>query len=103
MSLQKRVDLFEGKPVELRMLDVKGLDDLEMKLQESVRSVQHERERKLEDEYKCRVCLDHRKNVYFVDGCDHVEICGECESTTEIKQCPRCATPYSKCKVLNLY
>ena len=54
-----------------------------------------------EDSKDCVICIDRLKNVVFIDGCRHLEICNKCESDMDLKHCPRCNCKYSKIKLID--
>lgn len=51
---------------------------------------------------RCVVCLNKKPNICFIDGCDHLVICDQCEKGLAVKACPRCTTPYNRFKRMRI-
>eukprot|EP01083_Nonionella_stella_P300240 1023877_1 len=102
-ELQNKLDLFQGKPQKLHTLNLDRLNDLEITLQSSLQKLHKARYRLLDIERLCSVCKDKRKNIAFLDGCEHVTVCGSCEKKLVVKRCPICQVSYSKTKTLHIW
>lgn len=79
-------------------LEMHELDRLKTDLAEGLDTVQKEQDTRA----KCSICYDKPKDIYFIDGCDHLVICSDCERGMVTKLCPQCAAPYTTCKQLRL-
>lgn len=79
-------------------LNQDDLHQLKVDLNEGLDIIQKERDTRS----KCVICYNNPKNIYFIDGCDHLVICARCESEMSSKVCPQCQTPYSLSKQLQL-
>lgn len=102
-ALQSELALFEGDQKQMDALNLKQLNELEVKLLNALRKTQQSREALMESNYKCIACTVRKKNISFVDGCNHVALCEECEAyPSRPKTCPICQMEYSQIKKLNL-
>ena len=101
-ELTQKLNLYNGQSEVINTLSIQQLDELEQTLMSSMKRLREARSRMLELERLCVACKDQKKNVLFVDGCDHIALCVECEKKLEPKKCPiqECQTPYSLTKAI---
>ena len=83
------------------------LDELETALQNKINELKSgieseikAREDWIDDNLNCIFCSENRKNI-IIEGCNHVDICDECESKLERKNCPRCGEPFKNVLKIN--
>ncbi len=62
-------------------------------LQGNIKSIKEAKERLLDDKLRCIACLKNQKNV-VIQGCNHFDLCHECEAKLPQKTCPRCQASY---------
>ena len=79
----------------------KELKIYEKKLLKRLKYV-HIHQQKLSDQkMKCIICKQRDKNV-ILNGCNHLDICSECEKRLAANLCPSCFTEYDEAFVINL-
>lgn len=94
---------YKENSIKYRLTRIHELNDeefhkLKNDINEGLETVQCEED----DRSKCAICKDNKKEIYFVDGCNHVVICGNCEQGMESKVCPRCDQPYTNAVRLDI-
>ena len=72
-----------------------------IELQHNLKKIQEAKDRLVESQLYCMICLKNKKNI-FIQGCNHFVICDECESKLESKVCPQCQLPFISCTKLNV-
>ena len=82
--------------------EIDDLSALKQAKQEDLKLIEDAEHELIQNTLKCVACMDMPKNVSFVDGCNHMALCADCEAKTENKACPLCQTPYTKTKRINL-
>ncbi len=70
-------------------------------LQNNIKSIKEAKERLLDDKLRCIACLKNQKNI-VIQGCNHFDLCDECESKLSQKTCPRCQASYNNIIKLNV-
>jgi len=101
-ALQRKVQDLEYKPSRIKAMDFEDLSSAKSKLQSTLKLIENAEKSLIERTLKCIICRHRQKNVYFVDGCDHVIVCDECESKMMTKQCPTCRKQYRQIKKISL-
>eukprot|EP01083_Nonionella_stella_P135522 412243_1 len=69
------------------------LDELEIKMQNNIKKIREAKDRLLEVKTRCIACLSNHKNI-VIEGCNHFDLCDECEQKLDPKLCPRCQLPF---------
>jgi len=102
ISLSQKLSLYNGQSEAINALSVKQLNGLEQTFMSTMKRLRESRNNLLELERLCVACKDRPKNVLFVDGCDHIALCVECEQQMTTKKCPiqDCQMPYSITKAI---
>ena len=90
------------KPDHVNAMSLEELSRLKTALFGKIKLIEETEKQLMDDTYKCVACTDSKKNISFIDGCDHVALCEGCESKMERKCCPICTIPYTNIKKLNL-
>ena len=70
------------------------LDELKLIFQNKLDEIQDAKERLLESERYCMICMDNRKNI-VIQGCNDFVLCDKCEQNLHPKICPQCQKPYT--------
>ena len=100
-KLRKKLGLYNGTSEVINTMNLEELNKLEVELQNGVKNMQSARQRLLVNEYKCIACYDNKKNVLFIDGCDHISYCDSCEKKNVApKTCPICQRPYTQTRII---
>ena len=90
----------------IEMLDLDELNQLKNDLHGGLEIVAEERDSRMRSENsECCICMENLKKlkaICFIDGCDHVVICSQCEKQMTPQLCPLCKAPYSKTKELRI-
>ena len=97
-----RLKLMKGRSDLVDTMSLQQLDELEKQLNKGLERVQDARTRIVVEDRQCIVCQDRNKCVCFIDGCNHVVLCLQCEMDLEPKACPLCSTAYTLTRKLNL-
>ena len=98
-NLRKFKEKSTGHRLErIHELKVDELNQLAHDLNAGLEDVQKERDTRR----KCVICLENLKNTYFIDGCDHIVLCSDCEGKMANKRCPVCRAPFSETKRLHI-
>ena len=78
-------------------LNEEKLSEYEIKFHEKYQKgliiIKQARERLLDHQLRCMICLTNRKNI-VIQGCNHFNLCDECVENLESKICPRCQRPF---------
>lgn len=99
-ELNGTVNLMNGTSQQINTLNLAELSGLENKLLNGIMNIQQAREHLL-DNNKCIACKDNKKNISFIDGCNHIALCGQCEVELQSKLCPICQAPYTNVRKMN--
>ena len=97
-----RLELAKGESDLVDTMSMDELNELEKQLNKGLERLQDARMRIVSEDRQCVVCQDRSKAVCFVDGCDHLVLCAQCEHALVPKACPLCNQGYSQVKVLNI-
>merc|ERR1712129_458047 len=98
-------DRLKQNDLESLRIDAMSLDELnklKTKLQCKIKTIEDAEKDLTDNTIKCIACQDNKKNIVFIDGCEHMVLCDECEEQITTKQCPLCAVKYTKIKKLNV-
>ena len=63
-------------------------------LQNNLKEIQDAKERLIENQFYCMICLQNKKNI-VIQGCQHFDLCNVCCDKLDKKVCPRCQAPFS--------
>ena len=89
----------------IETLDEEQLNELEIKLQErhqeNLKRIRDARDKLKDDKMRCMVCLKNQKDI-VIQGCNHFDLCNDCESKLDEKACPRCNQAYTDIIRLNV-
>jgi len=101
-SLEKRLAMMQSADkLVLETMTLEELDQAKANCRERIRLIEDAEKHYIDSNYKCVACLDRKRNVVFLDGCDHQSFCDRCESASKTKVCPICQTPYSNVRTLH--
>ena len=81
-------------------LNEEKLNELESKMMHNMKIIKERRERLMDDKLRCIICLENAKNIVIL-GCNHFDICNECEMNLQPKVCPRCQNTFTNVIRLN--
>merc|ERR1712228_870992 len=97
-ALQKKVDELEYKPERIKAMSLEELSKTKDRLLSKIKLVENAERLLMDNTLKCVICKENNKNISFMDGCDHVAVCNECESKMTNKCCPICRVRYTRTK-----
>ena len=101
-DLPRKVDELACKPARINAMSLEELKEIKVTLQSKIKLIEEAENLLMNNTLKCVACMDNKKNISFIDGCDHFVLCNECECKMETKLCPICSTQYTKIKRLNI-
>eukprot|EP01084_Bolivina_argentea_P264333 447723_1 len=88
--LKQKIESMDGNNMEhIDSFSEKKLNELESTYENKMKLIKEAKERLIENKVKCIACLTNPKNI-VIEGCNHFDLCDECESKLEKKICPRC-------------
>eukprot|EP01084_Bolivina_argentea_P177457 306867_1 len=100
-KLNRELEFLNGNSRKYDTLEIKELNELELKLHKAMNKIQKTRVRLIEHKFNCIVCLDKPKNI-LIEGCNHVVLCDHCEKKLNAKVCPMCQAPYRCVKKIHI-
>ena len=83
----------------IKSMTDEDLEQLQSELEEKLQKVKEEKERRFQTRAYCIICKSNIKNIGIL-GCNHLDLCQQCESKSSSKQCPRCMKHYQKIVVI---
>ena len=105
VTLRMQLTQIDIDTTNIDVLDEEELNELELKLQDKYQSnlqvIREARELLMDNKLRCSVCLTNQKNI-VIQGCNHLELCDECEGQLERKICPRCDKIFKDVIKLNM-
>lgn len=96
--LQYKRGTMDHRLARIHELNEEEMKQLKDNINEGLEKIQMEESVRL----NCVICMDRKPNICFMDGCEHFLICSVCESGLAQKMCPRCNTPYTRSKRLQM-
>eukprot|EP01083_Nonionella_stella_P146969 462973_1 len=99
-ELDKRLCLYQGISEEVDTLNLKQLVMLESRLQHGIKIIKEAKDRLLENQLLCMVCLKHQKSIVIQD-CGHFDLCSHCVQNLPSKKCPRCQNSFQNVIAVN--
>merc|ERR1719497_161783 len=81
-ALSKENDRVKQNDLESLRIDAMSLDELnklKTKLQSKIKTIEDAEKDLTDNTIKCIACQDNKKNIVFMDGCEHMVLCDECE------------------------
>eukprot|EP01083_Nonionella_stella_P167976 565884_1 len=93
-KLQKEIEQLKNGDVRYDTLNYEALDAMELRLQSQITKIKKAKERLLENKLYCIACLEKQKNI-VIEGCNHLDLCHQCEQKLQPKICPRCQVPFT--------
>ena len=101
-DLKRKMDALECNPERISAMNTEQLNQAKARWHKNIELIEEEERLLMENSLNCIACRDVKKNISFMDGCDHFVLCNECESKMETKKCPVCNMKYTKIKKLNV-
>ena len=83
-------------------LSLDELNALKAMKQNEIKLIEEAEKELIDNTLKCIACMDRKKNIFFIDGCDHIAFCQECEAKANDKACPICKAPYTNIQKINI-
>eukprot|EP01084_Bolivina_argentea_P041050 75748_1 len=80
--------------VNIDSMNEQQLDELENKLECRIKLIKEAKKKLIENQFYCIICLENKKNI-IIHGCNHFDICDQCEVRLEPKICPRCQIAFT--------
>merc|ERR1712130_916456 len=94
-ELKKTKNGLDYKLERINTMNSADLKNLQTILHDKIKMVENAKESLMDNALNCVVCKDKKKNIVFMDGCDHVAVCDDCENKMQRKCCPLCNAPYT--------
>ena len=74
------------------------LDELQTIYEQRLQKIKDIKAQRYQNEVYCVYCGKKEKNV-VIAGCNHMDLCQQCESQQKEKKCPRCGKEYKSSQV----
>ena len=84
---------------DIRSMSYTQLQEYESELEEKLQKVREEKDMRYQKKAHCVICKINLKNVCIL-GCNHLDLCQECEECCISKCCQTCLKPYQKILII---